>query len=162
MNDQRCVTCDHWPECQQTPPDCITNGVPATEGKAQPDKEPTSTKGLEVSGWCKQWEQDVYKEGCQPGTSGLITGSETFTHETQEEMIADLMAFVDTDDKENVLINSCDEPGRIDIQKMETDDADTPSPEAMQRWKQGKQSLWLATYTFHVELVERQPAELTA
>jgi hypothetical protein len=63
------------------------------------------------------------------------------------------MAFVGTDNKEDVLINSCDEIGRVDIQQMENDEGYSASKDQIKAWKNGKQRLWLACYTFNIEQV---------
>ena len=110
----------------------------------------------EVNGWMTNGEVDVYKEGCTPGSDITSTGSDRFEADTLEELIEALMGFAGTTDKGAVLRDSCDEEGRVDIQVMETAEGSTPFDHDISAWKEGRLRLWLVTYTFHVEEVERK------
>ena len=115
----------------------------------------------EVTGWFKDAEEDTYAYGCQPDTGTCFSGNDRFQADTVHELIERIMSFVGCNDRESVLLNSCDEPGRIDIQIMETEEGCTPSPAIIAAWKRGEYRLWLACYTFHVEKVIRETVSLT-
>jgi hypothetical protein len=109
----------------------------------------------EARGWNKHYEQDIFDDGCQPNTGGYAEGKDTFEAGDIHVLISKLMRFVGTDDKKDVLINACEEIGRIDIQNIENDEGYAASERELVEWKAGNVRLWSATYTFHVEKVER-------
>lgn len=110
----------------------------------------------ETRGWIKYAEEDVYANGCQPETGSAASGSDGFAAETVDVLIQKLQEFVGSTSDVDVLRDSCDEPGRVDVQVYETDDASPATPEQIKRWKRGEVRLWLATYTFHVQRVTRE------
>lgn len=57
-----------------------------------------------------------------------------------------------------ILVNSCDEPGRIDVQVMENGNGDAPSENEFSEWKAGRIDLYSVTYSFQFESVTRVPA----
>ena len=105
-------------------------------------------------------EEDIWEEGCQPN-------SQNKSNELGYEMKADslplliekLMNATGAYDKEDVLLDSCDEKGRIDIQVLKTFDDNSPSIRQIANWKEGTQRLWLVTYIFRIE--ETTPADFT-
>jgi len=112
---------------------------------------------LEVNGWSKFAELDSWKNGCDPDSTRWEAGSDSFTAEDENELIAKLMEFTDVDDKQNVLINSCDQDGRIDIQRYEDEQGCLADASEMDAFKRGEIDLYLACYTFHVESITREP-----
>ena len=115
----------------------------------------------ETTGWFKDAEEDIYEDGCQLDTGFCFSGNETFKADTIPELIEQLMSFVGCNDRESVLIDSCDEAGRIDIQTMETEEGYPATESDLATWKQGRKRLWLACYSFHVEKVIRETVSLT-
>lgn len=118
-------------------------------------------KTYETKGWMKYWEEDVWSEGCMPGTGGTNGGDETFVGRTAKELIGALQTFTQSEEPENILINSCDVRGRVDIQTLETEEGRRASPNDIARWKKGERRLFAATYIFHVKTVKRLPVCLT-
>ena len=114
----------------------------------------------EARGWIKHAEEDIYACGCQPDTGSIFDGSDRFQAATIPELIESLMSFTGCNDRESVLLNSCDEPGRVDIQTMETEEGYPATESDIATWKQGHKRLWLATYTFHVEKVTRETVSI--
>lgn len=114
-----------------------------------------------AQGWGKFSEVGNYKKGCDPATTNHFGGNDMFTAPTVDELIGKLMAFCDTKDKQNVLINSCDEIGRVDIQVMETDEGYSAGTREIERWKEGIETLWLACYSFHIEKIQAEPVDLS-
>lgn len=72
------------------------------------------------------------------------------------EVIEKAAAFLGVETKgENngVELNACDEKGRVDFAKMEDTDSTTPSNAQITAWKNGREKLYYAVYTAHVEKV---------
>ena len=121
----------------------------------------TTENYWEARGWFKDTEEDSFGEGRKPDTGQSASGNETFRAETLETLIEKLMEFACTDDKSSVLIDSCEEPGRIDIQTMEDVDGTTPSAEQIADWKRGEETLYAATYSFRVAHITREERNLS-
>ena len=89
-------------------------------------------------------EEDSYKDGCLPGSASNSIIDVTFTNNTLAGLLEELKNFTGCDD---ILLNSCDEIGRVDLQGYETADGGTASESGMQLWKDGKIKLYSVTYT---------------
>lgn len=61
--------------------------------------------------------------------------------------------------RDNVILNACEEPGRVDIMKHETAEDDSPTDAERKLFEQGKCDLYLVTYTGHLQTL--QDAEWT-
>ena len=118
------------------------------------------TKSYEVRGWSKDSEEDIFGKGCQPDVRSCMQGDETWEHERLYDLLFQLRAFCGEPDESAVLLDSCGDIGRVDIQVYETKAGITACEDEMKMWRQGKIRLWLSTYTFHVEHVVRKPVEL--
>jgi hypothetical protein len=118
-------------------------------------------KRYEANGWLKFTEEDEFDNGCKPGSGSATEGRDVFTDETIPGLLAKLQAFAGSDSPEDVLLDSCDETGRVDVQVMEREDGFTAGPADVDAWKAGRRRLWLARYSFRVEAVERAPVRLT-
>ena len=97
-----------------------------------------------VNGLLKFAEEDSYQSGYVVGTAFSACINATFTGETLAALLEDLKIFTGCDD---ILINSCDEQGRVELQGYETADGSTASASDMQLWKDGKIKLYSVTYT---------------
>lgn len=115
----------------------------------------------EANGWLKIAEKDNYNDGCNTDSSIHNEGGDRFCAGTLKDLISQLMQFAGTDDYESVLLDSCGEDGRVDIQIMENDEGMTPSKSEMEQFKVGKRDLWLSGYIFHVEVVDRKTIPLS-
>jgi len=116
---------------------------------------------FEVKSWHKFTEEDTWDEGCILNTAHMTEGWHTFKEEqTVENIIDKLMGFVGVTNREDVLLNSCDEPGRIDIQITENLLGQKASENEIKEWKKGKMRLWAACYTFYIEEVTRKTITL--
>ena len=104
----------------------------------------------------KSYEEDSYENGLIPNTGGCFDICTTFENETIEGLLSDIKNFYSVAD-ESLLLNACDEDGRIDIQILENGDSIQPSDSSIELWKQGKKKLYLSTYTFHVRKVYEEP-----
>ena len=116
----------------------------------------------EARGWSKFSEVDKYNEGCDPGTTTGCSGSDLFSAETLPELIKKCAEFCGARDNCDVLLNSCEELGRVDIQVMETDDGQTAWSGQIEQWKRGEIRLWASCYTFQIELVASEEVDLLA
>lgn len=101
---------------------------------------------LLVNGMYKSSELDDYEQGIIGDyNSHFIDYS--FKAETIEELINKLIEFTGHDD---ICLNACDEPGRVDIQGMEDSYGCKASPLELEEWKKGDMKLWAVTYSFNV------------
>lgn len=116
-------------------------------------------QAYEVNGWRKFTEEDSYKHGCI-GDAHYDGGKDTFTADTVPELVEKCRAFCGGT-VDGVLLDSCDEDGRLDIQVTEDDDATPASESQIEAWKRGELRLLAACYTFTVELVTRETVQLT-
>lgn len=107
-----------------------------------------------ANGWHKFAELDIYADGCQPDRPSHDSGADYFEAETVDGLIAKLAEHVNQKDLSNVILDSCDERGRVDIQVYEDSDGYAADAHDLAQWKEGKKELWLACYTFHVERIE--------
>jgi len=121
---------------------------------------PKVVEQYEVRGWHKDTEEDVFSDGCQIDLGNSSGGDERWEHERLYDLITMLMAFVGTTDDAHVLLDSCDDVGRVDIQVYETITGVTACEDEMRMWRRGQIRLWLCTYIFHIEHVTREPVRL--
>lgn len=105
-------------------------------------------------GWIKHSEEDDFVTGCE-GKAIMDGGHETFNAATLDELIKQCAHFVGQTDLKNCLLDSCEEAGRLDIQVYEDAEGMPASEDAINKWKDGKYKIWLATYTFNLLKVER-------
>lgn len=73
---------------------------------------------LLVNGWIKYTDLDNYKQGCIKSLGGCC-GHDSFSASNIIDLLDKLKDFCGHDD---VLLNSCEEIGRIDIQGLENKD----------------------------------------
>jgi hypothetical protein len=99
---------------------------------------------------CKIAEEDVFERGCIPDSTADADVSLTFEATTIGALLREISSFFGTDRPPGVLLNACDVPGRVDVQRYETSDGDGAYDDDLERWKVGRRRLWLATYTFDV------------
>ena len=103
-----------------------------------------------ADGWIKWSEENSWGDGCIHGTDGEGSGSDQFRGKTVTELIGRCMEFVGTADPNEVLLDSCGEVGRLDIQVFEDLAGTVASDAQFELWRQGKLRMWLSTYTFSV------------
>lgn len=113
----------------------------------------------EVDGFLKHAEEDLFEEGCV-GRSSEYYGDMSFSADSIDALVNELRGFFNICDADCISLDSCDEPGRIDLFRDECDDTSEPSKEHLELWKQGKARLWYCTYTFNVERVTRSTVSL--
>lgn len=94
---------------------------------------------------------DNYENGFT-GEYEYYSGNDIFQAETIEGLIEQLKAFTGHDD---VLINSCEEDGRIDIQGMEDRHGMVASNYQLEAWRAGNIGLYSVCYTFQVYKAEK-------
>lgn len=117
----------------------------------------------QISGGIKHSEMDDFKEGCLPETAVSQSVDHLMQASTIDDLITMAMRYCGCDAKENVILNSCDELGRIDIQVMEDRDGIAASPHEIDRWKENDFTLFHTTYSFPVSRIrEETDFDLTA
>lgn len=70
-----------------------------------------------------------------------------FKSDTIEGLINQLIDFTGHDD---ICLNACNEPGRVDIQGMEDRHGCVATGRDIEEWKTGFRKLWAVTYTMYV------------
>lgn len=120
-----------------------------------PGSPETPLVRYEVQGWYAYVEQDHYETGCDSASYLTKAGSDRFTGKTLAECIEACREFACAE-KEEISYDLADEdPGRFDMQVMETDLGTRADEHDLARWREGACRLWLATYTFYVQRVTR-------
>lgn len=104
-----------------------------------------------VRGFIKSIELDNYENGCT-GEYSSYSGKDIFQAETIRDLIEQLKNFTGHDD---ILINSCEEDGRIDIQGMEDGNSMVASDCQLEAWRAGTIDLYSVCYTFQVYKAEK-------
>jgi hypothetical protein len=108
-----------------------------------------------ATGWLKHSEQDNYNDGCDPATSCTTGGHDSFSAGTIEDLIIKLSMFAGQSDLKNVILDSCEEAGRVAIQVYENKSGDPAQDYEITAWKAGSQDLYLCTYSFYVLKTEK-------
>ena len=105
-----------------------------------------------TKGYLKFKEQDIFGEGCQPDTATTeFDEYYEFKSDNLEKLIQELMIFCKVTDKQDVLLDSCDEKGRVDIQRYETLKGRVATEKDLELWKEGKLDLYLTCFSFRVK-----------
>lgn len=115
---------------------------------------------FEVSGFHRIATEDHYHQG-EFGPSSDSYVDYHIKAKTLQEM-REKIASVVGGTLEDQDLNSCDEPGRVDVQMLENADGLSPTASQYAKWIEGEYRLWSVTYTFYVESVTRQPATFGA
>lgn len=107
-------------------------------------------------------EQDDFARGCLPGAETSYVDL-VWQDDTLDGLLARLRAFVGISDSDTdaVSLDACEERGRVDIARTETDDGDEPTEAQKALWRKGNFRLWYCVYTFYVERVTREAVTLT-
>mgnify|MGYP000850386816 CR=1 FL=1 len=96
-----------------------------------------------VNGIEKVWEEDDYVNGCI-GKQHYTEIDVSFKAADLKSLLDKLQGFTGCD---GVLLNSCEEQGRVDLQRHETVNGVAASESDMQLWRDGKKKLYAVTYT---------------
>lgn len=112
----------------------------------------------EASGWSAYVAEDNFADGCDTESS-YKSGSESWSASTPEALLDELAGWLGQNRTNAQTME--DEPGRVNFSRLETDDADAPSPAQLAAWKRGDFRLWLVDYTFTVQRVTRALVDLT-
>ena len=108
----------------------------------------------EVNGCIKTAEIDDFEHGCQSESAQMMHIDVELSADTVAELVAMIHEFIGSRPGSHIL-DACEEQGRIDVQVMERDCGSPASDSDLDAWQEGKLRLWLADYSFRVELVER-------
>ncbi len=105
---------------------------------------------ITANGIHKMAEVDDFDKGCiGPGRDDYIDVS--FKATSAEEVISKACQFIGVSDMANsVERNACDEIGRIDIARTETDEGDELTASQLEQWKAGKFRAWYCIYTIYL------------
>lgn len=117
------------------------------------------TSQYEINGCLKMVEEDVFEHGCQPETGQSWHIDVKLSADSVAGLVEKVLEFCGGRPGAE-LLDACEEDGRIDVQVMETEDGLPASDADLDAWQEGKLRLWLADYSFRVELVERKTVPL--
>lgn len=103
-----------------------------------------------INRWTKLYIEDVYEDG-EVGPLNEFSGSDRIVGETPEQLIGNALGFLgmSTDDAGAVCLDE-ERADTIHIQRLETVDGCQANVDDIERWQQGRERLWNATYTFQV------------
>lgn len=96
-----------------------------------------------VNGIEKVWEEDDYVNGCI-GRQHYTEIDVSFKSVDLKGLLDKLREFTGCDD---ILLNSCEEQGRVDLQGHETVNCTAASEFEVRLWRDGKKRLYAVTYT---------------
>ncbi len=100
-------------------------------------------------------EEDVYSKGCLPETAQNFSVDITFTNKSKKGLLAAIKNSFDVKD-DALILNSCEEDGRLDISVMEDEGGYQATPQDIASWKKGKRRLWSSIYTYNINKVNKQ------
>jgi len=103
-------------------------------------------------------EEDDFENGCLDGGHIFDLGIQ-FKSSCVRELIEQIKAHYGVDDDE-IMLNSCKDIGRIDIQKLEDGDSRELTKANERLWKQGKIKAYNVIYTYYVYKVQREEVDL--
>ena len=98
-------------------------------------------------------EEDIFSDGCQPGTGQMFDLGVQFSGDTPEVVIEKIANFLGTDAKD-AQKNVCDEPGRVEFGITENAEGQSLSTRETEKWQRGKIKAWYCVYTAYIEKCE--------
>ena len=116
-------------------------------------------KTYEACGGLKHFEEDTYEDGCNPDTGGSSCVDIDFKSDSIGGLLKKIKEYFDVDN-DSLLLNSCEEVGRIDIQVLENAEGYKALKSDIECWKDGDKILWSACYSFCVKCVTREEVDL--
>ena len=97
----------------------------------------------------KNAEVDDWEKGCiGPSSDAIVDVS--FASANLSSLLDEVARFFGLKTEELVL-DACEELGRIDVCRMENAEGDEPTPSEIEEWKAGKRQMWYATYSGYVQ-----------
>jgi hypothetical protein len=118
-------------------------------------------KYYQITGFTKFAEIDVFQDGCQP-ESGQSHYFDSLIQNTDiDSLIETAMGLLGVEDKKNVILNACEDIGRIDLMAYERDSGLSASESDMAQWRDGKLQLWSVIYTAHITQIMESDIDLT-
>ena len=108
-------------------------------------------------GWSKYAELDDFENRCTDDSHDDY-GGESFTGNTPGEIIEKFCELIGFTDWASIEPDVCEEPGRVDISRLEDADGARADEDEIARWKLGECQLWYATYTLHI--LKCEPVEV--
>lgn len=114
----------------------------------------------ETNGALKTVELDNWERGCQLEGAQSYFVNWKIEAETLAEIKQKIMDFVGCD-MDGIVIDACEEAGRIDAQVTENADGYIASESELASWKRGELELYAVTYSFLFEQVTRSPANFS-
>lgn len=104
-------------------------------------------------------EEDSFENGCLSNTQQSWIYDVDFKADTVKELLQKIKEHFEVDDQD-ISLNSCDELGRIDIQKLKNKRGYFLTPSEIEEWKKGKIQAWSVCYTYTIYEVERKIVDL--
>ena len=103
-------------------------------------------------------EEDVFNEGCIPGSGGADVVYIEFIAPTLNDLILKVKDYWGLDTQDLQLNN--DDVGHLEFQIYEDMEGNKATDNDIEQWKQGKKRLWLVCYTYRIEKVKRSYVDL--
>ncbi len=106
-----------------------------------------------AQGTLKFTEEDDYQNGCNPESSQTELNCLSFESDTIQGLVMEIKEFFEVT-ADDVLLNSCDEVGRLDVQRMENSRENKPGKKQIEAWQKEQCKLYAALYSFEVTKIE--------
>lgn len=107
---------------------------------------------LKTNGFFVMSEEDSFENGCNPDSSRISEDNTHFTATNEQDLIDQIKDYLQVEDNA-IILNSCEEKGRIDIQRLEDSAGNNATKNQISRWKLGKLKLYAVMYSARVEEV---------
>ena len=107
----------------------------------------------QITDFYKFSEIDNYENGCDPDSTQQVSIDYLIQSQDINDLIDKAMSFVGVSDFQNVLLNSCGENGRLDIQVYETEIGEAATQWNIEQWEKGNLTLYHCTYSAQVSLI---------
>lgn len=108
-----------------------------------------------VKGYIAHASLDSYANGCELEAKTEFSSEFSIVANSLQALITGLCSHFKANPDDDVLLDCCEEDGRLDIQvhQREAFEIAEPSKATIAAWKEGKLSLYLTDYSFQVERV---------
>lgn len=104
-------------------------------------------------------EEDNWENGCLRDTEQVFDYDVKFEAKSLKELLVKIKEHFGVEN-EDMLLNSCDVKGRLDIQRLEDEQGCKLYGYELEKWKHGKKKAWLVCYSYKVYEVDRKEVDL--
>lgn len=115
---------------------------------------------IALRGALKQAEEDDFLNGCDPSTRMLFDTGHIDVELNNVESAIDYLRSEFGVAEDCIVLDACEENGRIDVHRMENAQGDEALPEQIKKWMDGEERLWYVVYTVYASRIVRTEINL--